>query len=65
MILSGGADDTIRLFSLSEDGTQILPGLIQPCAHASDVNCVAWHPSDPSVFLSAGDDGKVKLWKLK
>jgi WD40 repeat protein len=27
------------------------------------VNAVAWHPTDPRVFASAGDDGKVRIWK--
>lgn len=27
------------------------------------VNAVAWHPRDPKVFASAGDDAKVRIWK--
>lgn len=27
------------------------------------VNAVAWHPKDPKVFASAGDDWKVRIWK--
>lgn len=26
------------------------------------INCVAWHPSRPGLFASAGDDRKVKIW---
>jgi hypothetical protein len=34
-------------------------------SHDSDVNCVAWHPSDPRLLASAGDDGCVRLWRLE
>lgn len=31
-------------------------------AHRSGcVNCVAWHPKDPTVFASAGDDRTVRM----
>ncbi len=32
-------------------------------AHATDINCVRWHPNDPTVLASAGDDGNLKLWR--
>jgi WD40 repeat protein len=32
-------------------------------AHPLDVNCVRWHPSDPSLLASAGDDCCIKLWR--
>ncbi|KAH7396236.1 WD40-repeat-containing domain protein [Pyrenochaeta sp. MPI-SDFR-AT-0127] len=32
-------------------------------AHPGCVNSVAWHPTDPTVFASAGDDARVKIWK--
>lgn len=34
------------------------------CAHAADLNCVRWHPSDPTLLASAGDDGVIKIWRL-
>jgi hypothetical protein len=33
-------------------------------AHSADVNCVKWHPTDPTLLASAGDDGLIKLWRL-
>lgn len=32
-------------------------------AHEGCVNAVAWHPSDPRCFASAGDDGRVRVWR--
>eukprot|EP00798_Chlamydomonas_sp_ICE-L_P016722 gene16722-22989_t len=32
-------------------------------AHASDVNCVRWHPTDQALMASAGDDGVIHLWR--
>lgn len=32
-------------------------------AHSLDVNCVRWHPLDPTLLASASDDGSVKLWR--
>lgn len=32
-------------------------------AHVGCVNSVAWHPTDPTVFASAGDDHRVRIWK--
>lgn len=34
-----------------------------PKAHSADVNCVRWHPLDPTLLASASDDGSVKLWR--
>jgi len=33
-------------------------------AHDADVNSVAWHPTDPALLASGGDDGCVRLWRL-
>jgi WD40 repeat protein len=31
--------------------------------HGFDVNCVRWHPRDPGMLISCGDDGAVRLWR--
>ena len=36
----------------------------QKGAHAGDVNCVSWNPTNPSLLCSAGDDGLIKIWRL-
>jgi len=33
-------------------------------AHHGCVNAVAWHPKDPRVFASAGDDHKVRMYEI-
>ncbi|KAL6781999.1 hypothetical protein ACKKBF_B10240 [Auxenochlorella protothecoides x Auxenochlorella symbiontica] len=35
----------------------------EAAAHASDTNCVRWHPTIPGLLASAGDDGILKLWQ--
>ena len=32
-------------------------------AHPLDINCVRWHPTDPTLLASAGDDGCIRLWR--
>lgn len=34
-------------------------------AHPLDVNCVRWHPADPGLLASAGDDACIKLWRWR
>ena len=34
-------------------------------AHPLDVNCVRWHPSQPGLLASAGDDCCIKLWQWR
>ena len=69
-----GVDDNVR----SADGLDNLNGLRagakkpgaclctlvhrQQYAHASEINCARWHPLDPGVVVTAGDDGLVKIW---
>ncbi|KAF2646639.1 WD repeat-containing protein 26 [Massarina eburnea CBS 473.64] len=63
----GGADENF-VVSGSEDSRIYIwrsNGLLVEAldAHPGCVNAVAWHPTDPRVFASAGDDAKVRIWK--
>ncbi|XP_024358703.1 protein CIA1 isoform X2 [Physcomitrium patens] len=69
LIASGAGDDCIRIFSKSQDGDQEGSQsyeLVQKHekAHTADVNCVQWHPKNPRLLASAGDDGIVKIWEV-
>ena len=33
-------------------------------AHSTDVNCVLWHPKDPTLLTSCSDDRTIKLWRV-
>ncbi|KNC85672.1 hypothetical protein SARC_02156 [Sphaeroforma arctica JP610] len=35
----------------------------EPQAHTQDVNCVCWHPTDPNMLVTAGDDGCINIWR--
>ncbi|CAO2647360.1 Nn.00g082820.m01.CDS01 [Neocucurbitaria sp. VM-36] len=63
----GGADENF-VVSGSEDSRIYIwrsNGLLIEAldAHPGCVNSVAWHPKDPTVFASAGDDTKIRIWK--
>jgi len=34
-------------------------------AHQPRCNAVAWHPTDPCMFATCGDDNRVKIWSYK
>ena len=69
---AGSGDNTICIFeeqaSASADvDPQQKPSfqlsVQQKDAHSTDINCVRWHPLDPTLLASAGDDGCIKLWR--
>ncbi|KAI9798670.1 MAG: hypothetical protein M1833_004659 [Piccolia ochrophora] len=57
-VISGSEDSRIYIWH-KENGTLVetLEG-----HHPGCVNAVAWNPTDPSMFASAGDDHKVRIW---
>ncbi|OAE28342.1 hypothetical protein AXG93_2490s1330 [Marchantia polymorpha subsp. ruderalis] len=71
LIASGAADDCIRIFAENREDSSALPGessfsmvAKKVKAHSTDVNCVQWHPTDPRILASAGDDGTIKIWEV-
>ncbi|KAJ7524171.1 hypothetical protein O6H91_18G080600 [Diphasiastrum complanatum] len=69
LIATGSADDCIRIFA--EDPTNVASSvsfckvLEKQKAHEGDVNSVRWHPKDPRLLASAGDDGVIKIWEFE
>ena len=70
VLASAGGDDSICVYREVLDG-----GDSKNCpkfelaarvrgAHAEDVNCIEWNPSQKDFLASAGDDGQIKLWTL-
>lgn len=59
-----GADDAVRIFWQRQGAPlQFEAAYTHARAHAGDVNCVRWHPRDPSLLFTAGDDALGKLWR--
>ncbi|KAK4127596.1 WD40 repeat-like protein [Parathielavia appendiculata] len=63
----GGANENFVICG-SEDGHVYiwhkLTGLLVQRleAHHASCNAVAWNPTDPCMFATAGDDGRVRIW---
>lgn len=63
-------DDAVRVF---EEVTPVSPmspvtfGLAAHVAraHAQDVNGVAWHPREPGLLATCGDDGDIAFWQYQ
>lgn len=68
-IATGGGDNNISICRLG-DGIQCdllnVESQVKN-AHAADVNCVRWNPRPEygHILVSTGDDGLIRLWKLK
>jgi cytosolic iron-sulfur protein assembly protein CIAO1 len=72
LIVTGAADDTIRIFQLQQSNNSHHPSvdriLQYAKAHSNDVNCVRWCPvfqADGTLLLaSAGDDALIRIWQF-
>jgi WD40 repeat protein len=59
-LATSGSDNAIRVFTAAP-----LAVAVEIEAHAGDVNCVAWCPTQPFLLASAGDDFMVRLWRFE
>jgi len=66
LLATGAADDAIRIFKQNPDVNDSVSFSLETAvekAHSGDVNSIAWSRTLPSILVSAGDDGLVKLWE--
>lgn len=57
-VVSGSEDSRVYIWRTNGHLVEALEAHPGGC-----VNAVAWHPTDPRIFASAGDDHKVRIWK--
>ncbi|NXM87328.1 CIAO1 protein, partial [Oenanthe oenanthe] len=62
-------DDAVRVFeeAAAAAGSPVTFSLAAhvPRAHAQDANGVAWHPREPGLLASCGDDGDIAFWQYQ
>ena len=63
LLAAGGGDNSVRCYGAGGGSAWREVGAAAR-AHADDVNCVAWHPTKPSLLASCADDGSVKIWNV-
>lgn len=65
LVLTAHPDHCVRLWDpkAAEAGEAVVQRTFQ--SHKQWVSSVAWHPTQPHLFLSAGYDGHVKVWDAR
>ncbi|CAJ0568954.1 unnamed protein product, partial [Mesorhabditis spiculigera] len=66
LVAVGSGDRRIRLFAVvkAEDGIESTQPISSSVHHDGDVNCVKWHPTIPSILVSASDDATISLFHV-
>ena len=59
LVMCGSEDSLVYIWS--RDTAEIL---LKISGHFQIVNSVHWHPKNPTLFASASDDTRIKLWGL-
>lgn len=59
LVLCGSEDSLVYVWC--RESTELLAKI---AGHFQIVNSVHWHPRDPTLFVSASDDSRIKLWGL-
>ncbi|BET01208.1 unnamed protein product [Nesidiocoris tenuis] len=68
LLATACGDNGLRLFEESDDSNPNEPAFEMVAAdynaHAQDVNCVKWHPTDSGLLVTSGDDEVVCIWQV-
>ncbi|GMT00869.1 hypothetical protein PENTCL1PPCAC_23043 [Pristionchus entomophagus] len=66
LIAVGGGDETVRVLRVQGmEGEETIDEMAVYSGHEGDVNCVLWHPKDPTLLASASDDGSIRLLRIQ
>lgn len=63
-VASGGDDGIIRVWDLADFGNPQAQPLVLK-GHKATIQQVMFSPADPSILVSAGDDGRIMIWNVK
>eukprot|EP01134_Creolimax_fragrantissima_P002957 CFRG2957T1 len=67
-IASVAGDDSLVILKEAADSDPNAPKWAiqhrEAKAHTQDVNCATWHPTNPCLLATAGDDLTVKIWQV-
>jgi WD40 repeat protein len=55
-LAAAASSGPVSLFAMIDGARADLPG------HDDGTNCLAWHPAQPALLATGGQDAKVKLW---
>uniref|UniRef100_A0A146LGL8 Probable cytosolic iron-sulfur protein assembly protein Ciao1 n=1 Tax=Lygus hesperus TaxID=30085 RepID=A0A146LGL8_LYGHE len=68
LIATAACDNGVRIFRMEADSDPNEPSFTiaaaNYAAHSQDVNSVKWHPTDPKLLVTAGDDSTVSIWQI-